>query len=127
MQRYFIDPIQFGDKTVSITGEDARHIGKVMRSKPEDKLIVSDGIAREALVEITEIEAHEVTARIIEQLEASGEPRAQVTIAQSLPKGDKMELVIQKCTEIGAASFLPFMSERTVVQYDPRKEEKRTV
>ncbi|WP_055107409.1 16S rRNA (uracil(1498)-N(3))-methyltransferase [Paenibacillus ihumii] len=127
MQRYFIDPAQFGDKTVSITGEDARHIGKVMRSKPEDKLIVSDGIAREALVEITEIEAHEVTARIIEQLEASGEPRAQVTIAQSLPKGDKMELVIQKCTEIGAASFLPFMSERTVVQYDPRKEEKRTV
>ncbi|GAA0135953.1 16S rRNA (uracil(1498)-N(3))-methyltransferase [Paenibacillus sp. YSY-4.3] len=127
MQRYFIDPEQFGDKTVSITGEDARHIGKVMRSKPEDKLIVSDGIAREALVEITEIEAQEVKARIIEMLEASGEPRVQVTIAQSLPKGDKMEIVIQKCTEIGASSFLPFMSERTVVQYDPRKEEKRAL
>ncbi|AZK46826.1 16S rRNA (uracil(1498)-N(3))-methyltransferase [Paenibacillus lentus] len=125
MQRYFIDPEQFGDKMVSITGEDARHIGKVMRSKPEDKLIVSDGLAREALVEIVEIEAQQVTARIIEMLEATGEPRVQVTLAQSLPKGDKMEIVIQKCTEIGASSFLPFMSERTVVQYDPKKEEKR--
>lgn len=126
MQRYFIDPAQFGDKVVSITGEDARHIGKVMRSKPEDKLIVTDGNAREALVEIVEIEAQQVTARIIEMLEASGEPRVQVTVAQSLPKGDKMEIVIQKCTEIGASSFQPFMSERTVVQYDPKKEEKRT-
>lgn len=126
MQRYFIDPGQFGDETVSISGEDARHISKVMRSKPKDKLIVSDGASREALVEIVEILPQQVSARIVERLEGSGEPRVHVTIAQSLPKGDKMEIIIQKCTEIGAASFLPFLSERTVVQYDQKKEEKRT-
>ncbi|WP_410767970.1 16S rRNA (uracil(1498)-N(3))-methyltransferase [Fontibacillus sp. BL9] len=126
MQRYFIDREQFGEETVVITGEDARHIGKVMRSKPGDKLIVSDGEAREVLAEIVSIDPQEVTAEIIETLEPSGEPWLRVTVAQSLPKGDKMETVIQKCTEIGAASFLPFLSERTVVQYDGKKEEKRT-
>lgn len=126
MQRYFIDPGQFGERSVTVTGEDARHIGRVMRSKPGDKLIVSDGHSRVALAEIVSIEPQEVTADIIEHMEQAGEPWLQVTVAQSLPKGDKMEIVIQKCTEIGAVSFLPFLSERTVVQYDGKKEEKRT-
>ncbi|MEK5477105.1 16S rRNA (uracil(1498)-N(3))-methyltransferase [Paenibacillus sp. FSL R5-0407] len=126
MQRYFIEPAQFGEKTVTITGDDAKHIGRVMRSKPGDKLIVSDGESRDALAAIIAIDPQEVTAEIIETLEPSGEPWFRVTVAQSLPKGDKMETVIQKCTEIGAASFLPFLSERTVVQYDGKKEEKRT-
>ncbi len=126
MQRYFIEPGQYGDKTVTITGDDAKHIGRVMRSKPGDKLIVSDGESREALAAIIAIDPLEVTAEILESLEPSGEPLFRVSVAQSLPKGDKMETVIQKCTEIGATSFLPFLSERTVVQYDGKKEEKRT-
>lgn len=127
MQRYFIESEQFIDQQVTITGEDARHIGKVMRSKPGDEFIVSDGISREALVKIVSIEPGEVVAEIVNDLEPGGEAWLQVTIAQSLPKGDKMETVIQKCTEIGAAAFLPFISERTVVQYDMKKEEKRTI
>ncbi|MEK4512152.1 RsmE family RNA methyltransferase [Paenibacillus sp. FSL K6-2524] len=126
MQRYFIEPEHFGEQSVKIIGEDVRHISKVMRSKPGDEIIVSDGVSKVALVEITGIESEEVTADIIELMSSSGEPWLQVTVAQSLPKGDKMETVIQKCTEIGAASFLPFLSERTVVQYDHKKEEKRT-
>ncbi|MBA9085166.1 16S rRNA (uracil1498-N3)-methyltransferase [Fontibacillus solani] len=125
MQRYFIEPEQFGETIVTISGEDARHIGRVMRSRTGDKLIVSDGVSREALVEIRTIEPQEVTAVIIEMLQPEGEPWLDVTVAQSLPKGDKMETVIQKCTEIGAIRFVPFLSERTVVQYDPKKEEKR--
>lgn len=125
MQRYFVEPEQFGVQDVIITGEDARHIGRVMRSKPGDKLIVSDGVSREVLVEIKTIESHEVTAEILDVLPSSGEPWLQVTVAQSLPKGDKMEVVIQKCTEIGASRFVPFLSARTVVQYDSKKEEKR--
>ncbi|WP_068616215.1 RsmE family RNA methyltransferase [Paenibacillus tuaregi] len=125
MQRYFITPEQFGETSVIIKGEDARHIGKVMRGKPNDKVIVSDGIAREAVVQLKTINPQEVHAEIIEHLSLSREPWLQVTVAQSLPKGDKMETVIQKCTEIGAVSFVPFLSERTIVQYDAKKEEKR--
>lgn len=125
MQRYFVDPKQFSGDTVRIDGEDARHIAKVMRGKPGDKLIVSDGIAREALMEIAVIEIGEVTATVLENLEMTQEAAVKVTVAQSLPKGDKMETVIQKCTEIGAVAFVPFLSERTIVQYDDRKENKR--
>lgn len=125
MQRYFIESEQFGERTVTITGEDAHHIGKVMRSRPGDEFIVSDGVSRDALVKLVSVESQMVLAEIVERLERTGEPWIKVTLVQSLPKGDKMETVIQKCTEIGATGFLPFISERTVVQYDGKKEEKR--
>lgn len=127
MQRYFVPPEQFFDTEVVLSGEDARHAARVMRMKPGDEMIVSDGAGREALVSVTEIDsaAGEVRAAIVELLPPDREPRWQVTIAQALPKGDKMELVIQKGTEIGAHAFVPFQSERMIVQYDARKEAKR--
>ncbi|MGG1877674.1 RsmE family RNA methyltransferase [Paenibacillus cisolokensis] len=125
MQRYFVAPAQFAGERVEITGDDARHIAKVMRGRAGDKFIVSDGEAREALVEIDSIDSASVSAVVVEYLEMTAEPRLQVTVAQSLPKGDKMETVIQKCTEIGAVAFAPFWSERTIVQYDAKKEGKR--
>ncbi|MFD1772892.1 16S rRNA (uracil(1498)-N(3))-methyltransferase [Paenibacillus rhizophilus] len=125
MQRYFVSPENFGEDSVTIGGEDARHIARVMRGKAGDKLIVSDGVSREALAEIASIGEGIVTVSIIENMPMTQEARVKITVAQSLPKGDKMEIVIQKCTEIGAASFQPFLSERTIVQYDERKESKR--
>ncbi|WP_106768367.1 RsmE family RNA methyltransferase [Paenibacillus faecalis] len=125
MQRYFVSPEQFNEDRVIITGEDARHITRVMRGKPGDTFIVSDGVSREALVKIEHIEQTDVFAVVIEPLEMKQEPLLKVTIAQSLPKGDKMETVIQKCTEIGAVHFVPFVSARTIVQYDAKKEGKR--
>lgn len=125
MQRYFVEPGQFQGDHVTLTGEDARHISRVLRGKPGDTFFVSDGVSREALVTIENIGASDVTAAIVEELAMTQEPRLKVTVAQSLPKGDKMELIIQKCTEIGAVSFVPFLSERTIVQYDAKKEAKR--
>lgn len=125
MQRYFVPADQFDEQEVRITGEDARHISRVMRSRVGDQVIACNGQSLDVLVEITELAEGVVTASIVETLEQHGEPNLFVTIAQSLPKADKMESVIQKCTEIGASSFLPFLSERTVVQYDERKEVKR--
>lgn len=125
MQKYFVSPEQFGEQYIEITGQDAHHITKVMRQKPGDACIVSDGVSREALVQLESIEDKVVRAVIMEHRALDREPSYAITIAQSLPKGDKMELIIQKCTEIGAASFIPFVSERTVVQYDAKKEAKR--
>ena len=125
MQRYFVSPEQFGDNGVVLSGEDAHHMTRVMRMKPGDEVIVSDGQSREARVVLTSVDGSEVTAEIQELLPMDREPLWQVTVAQGLPKGDKMELVIQKGTELGACAFLPFQSERIVVQYDARKEAKR--
>lgn len=125
MQRYFVPVEQFYDNKVQIAGDDVHHLTKVMRAKPGDRVIVSNGADREALVEIVHMDQGTVTASIIERLPMTNEPAVRIWIAQSLPKGDKMETIIRKCTEIGASRFIPFVSERTIVQYDGKKEAKR--
>lgn len=125
MQRYFIAPEQFAGDSVTVRGDDAHHLTRVMRAKPGDTFIVSDGESREAIVKVRSVGKDEVLADLVEWLTMENEPAVDVWIAQSLPKGDKMELVIQKGTEIGAAGFIPFVSERTVVQLDSKKEGKR--
>lgn len=125
MQRYFVPADRFNEGMVEIQGDDAHHIARVMRARVGDKIIVSDGTEREAIVEIRQLDAGKVTASVVESLALIGEPKHRVWVFQGLPKGDKMETVIQKGTEIGAIRFLPFLSERTVVRYDAKKEEKR--
>ena len=125
MQKYFVAPEQFGEQMIQISGQDAHHLKHVMRTKPGTQFLVSDGEAREALVELEAYEDQSAVARVVELRAWDREPAYAIDIAQSLPKGDKMELIIQKCTEIGAAGFVPFTSERTVVQYDAKKEAKR--
>jgi 16S rRNA (uracil1498-N3)-methyltransferase len=125
MQRYFIPADQFSVDGVTVTGEDARHLMKVLRARAGDRIICSNGRDREVLAEITELDKGIVHASILEELRMENEPSVRVWVAQSLPKGDKMETVIQKCTELGAVRFIPFVSERTVVQYDGKKESKR--
>lgn len=125
MQRYFVTPAQLGDNEVILSGDDAHHAARVMRMEPGDEIIVSDGGARAAKAVIRAVAPDRVEADIAVWLPMDGEPLWAVSIAQSLPKGDKMELVIQKGTEIGAAAFLPFQSERMIVQYDNKKEAKR--
>lgn len=125
MQRYFVAPEQMHEKTVTLTGEDARHLGVVMRAQVGDAFIACDGRGRDVLAKITAIERDRITAEFVEELAPAAEMAWRVTVAQSLPKGDKFETVIQKGTEAGAAAFQPFVSQRTVVQYDARKEARR--
>jgi 16S rRNA (uracil1498-N3)-methyltransferase len=125
MQRYFVAPAQMSEDAVTLTGEDARHLGSVMRAKPGDHFIACDGRGRDVLAKVTSVDRDAILADIIQDLPGSAEMAWRVTVAQSLPKGDKLETVIQKGTEAGAYAFQPFLSRRTVVQYDDRKEAKR--
>jgi 16S rRNA (uracil1498-N3)-methyltransferase len=125
MQRYFITPEQMTADTVTLSGDDARHLGSVMRAKPGDEFIACDGHGRDVLAKISTIGKDAIRADILRKLADSAEMAWRVTVAQSLPKGDKLETVIQKGTEAGAFAFQPFLSRRTIVQYDDRKEAKR--
>jgi len=127
MQRYFVPAEQMGERTVELRGDDARHASTVMRAKPGDRFVACDGSGRDVIARIASIDKDKVSADIEEELpaSASAEMPWKVAVAQSLPKGDKLETVIQKGTEAGAAAFLPFLSRRTVVQYDERKEAKK--
>ncbi|RAU94202.1 16S rRNA (uracil(1498)-N(3))-methyltransferase [Paenibacillus sp. YN15] len=125
MQRYFVPPEQLAGGLARLIGEDAHHLAKVMRAEPGEEIIVTNGLDREVLVRVSVIDKGLVEAQVVRELPMDREAAVEVWIAQSLPKGDKLETVIQKCTELGADRFIPFLSKRTVVQYDEKKEAKR--
>ncbi|GGD04400.1 16S rRNA (uracil(1498)-N(3))-methyltransferase [Pontibacillus salipaludis] len=125
MQRYFVPSSGWNDSQVVITGEDVHHIGKVMRMKPEHHILCCTPEGDLAECEITDITTETVTCQIVEWLEEEKELPASVTIAQGLPKGDKMEHVIQKGTELGASQFIPFEAERSIVKWDQKKSQKK--
>ncbi|MBO8171423.1 MAG: 16S rRNA (uracil(1498)-N(3))-methyltransferase [Bacillaceae bacterium] len=125
MQRYFVDPPQMGENDLTITGDDVHHIKNVMRYGEGDEIIVSNGRGRDVTARIRHVSGEVVHCDIIGELDDNRELPVQITIAQSLPKADKMELIIQKGTELGAFQFLPVISERTIVRLDGKKAAKK--
>lgn len=126
MQRYFVDSKHFNEDTVTIGEADAHHISKVMRYGEGDKIICCNNKGFDVLASITSINQEKVECQILSAIDESREPSVKVTLVQALPKSDKMDLIIQKGTEVGVNSFLPFTSERTIVQLSDKKIEKRT-
>lgn len=124
MQRYFVPEKSWKEQEVIIE-EDARHISKVMRMKPEDDIICVHPDKKAALCKIIDIDDDKVTASILAWLEEERDLPVNVTIAQGLPKADKLELILQKGTELGATAFLPFQAERSIVKWDRKKAAKK--
>ena len=123
MHRFFIP--QLYNEEMTITGVDAKHIGKVLRMQPGDKLqIVSDdGVS--ALAEVASITESTVVVRCLEKLAESHEPAVKITLAQGLAKGEKMDFIIQKAVELGAYSIVPVAMEHSVVRLDGSKADKK--
>lgn len=123
MHRFFV-PQLFAEE-MYIEGVDARHISKVLRMQPGDKLqIVSDdGVS--AMAEITAIASERVSVRCLEKLAESHEPRVRLVLAQGLAKGEKMDFIIQKAVEMGAYSVIPVAMEHSVVRLDGAKAAKK--
>ena len=121
MQRYFVEQSDVQDEFV-IAGENARHISKVMRMAVGDEIVlVHDNTA--FICEITDID-QDVTAKKTGRTVASPEMPVKVDIACGLPKGDKLELIAQKATELGMHGLVPFAAERSIVKWDDKKAKK---
>ncbi|MBD8069203.1 16S rRNA (uracil(1498)-N(3))-methyltransferase [Bacillus sp. PS06] len=123
MQRYFID--DFIEQTAVIKGDDLHHIVRVMRMDVGNQLICCDSKGKQATCEITEITNDTVLASVVEWIENQSEIPVTVSIASGLPKGDKLEYVIQKGTELGANEFVPFIAARSIVKWDEKKGAKK--
>ncbi|GLC88558.1 16S rRNA (uracil(1498)-N(3))-methyltransferase [Lysinibacillus piscis] len=121
MQRYFIETAIEGAR---ITGEDARHMIKVMRMKEGDKIVV---VAQQMahICTIQDFVDDEVCIQATGEQIPSPELPVQVTIACGLPKGDKLEFIAQKATELGMFALLPFEAERSIVKWDAKKGAKK--
>lgn len=113
------------DDIVVIKQDDAHHITRVMRFNVNDKIICSHPEGSAAICQITNIYSTHVEAKIIELLERNVELPVSLTIAQGLPKGDKLDWTLQKGTELGAGGFIPFQAERSVVRWNAQKFNKK--
>lgn len=125
MQRYFVSHDQLSQNVITIINDDAKHITKVMRMDIGDEIICSTPNGQVFLCSICELSPNEVHAQIVEEVLENRELPIDITIAQALPKGDKLEYVVQKGTELGAARFILFPSERSIVKWDRKKEDKK--
>lgn len=124
MQRYFLQTAFNENNRASITGEDVKHIVKVMRMGTGDRcIVVSEGVAYEA--NITEQHPDEVIVERVGEALPSNELPIHVTLACGLPKGDKLDLIVQKGTELGMAALLPFEAKRSIVKWDEKKGTKK--
>lgn len=122
MQRYFINQVLENDsEQIQITGENFHHITRVMRMKPNDQVYLVFSNKQTAIAEITSTSEKEVQLSLVEWLDETTELPIQMTIASGLPKGDKLEFIVQKSTELGAYAFVPFKAERSVVKWDEKK------
>lgn len=121
MQRYFIETTI---EEARITGEDARHIARVMRMKEGEEIVV---VAQNTayVCEITAFDGDDVLVQATERTIPSPELPINVTVACGLPKGDKLELITQKATELGMFALLPFEAERSIVKWDAKKGAKK--
>lgn len=126
MAYFFVPPEQIREKTVTFAGSDTVHLTRVLRLKPGDLVTVCDGCGKGYRVRLSRT-APEVQGVIEEEFLVGAESPVAVTLVQGIPKGDKMELIIQKCTELGVKQIIPFPAERSVVRLDPDRLRQKTL
>ena len=119
--RYFASEID--GATAALTGPDAHHLGKVMRAKPGDAVILCDGAGFDYTAAVTSVTPDRVEFALLEKRPTAAEPSVEVTLFAGYPKQDKLEHIIQKATELGAARIVPFFSRFCVAA--PKNEEKK--
>ena len=129
MQRFFVEPYQIQEKEsrITLTGTDLNHMKNVLRMRIGEEVWISDGSEKEYHCTIDEFMEDCAILHILEIEEAGYELSNRIYLFQGLPKGDKMELIIQKAVELGAYSIVPVEMKRCVVKLDAKKAQKKTV
>ena len=121
MPRFFIDDGAVTGTAVLVSGPDARHIARSLRMAAGDEITVCTPSGRELTCRLTRIRDDACEAEILSTREAAGEPPTAIKLYVAYPKGDKLETVVQKATELGAISVTPFFSSFVVRKPRPEK------
>ncbi|MCP4682242.1 MAG: 16S rRNA (uracil(1498)-N(3))-methyltransferase [Desulfobacterales bacterium] len=121
MKRFFVDEIRVVDGVCSIRGPEARHISKVLRMGPGTRFILNDGKGSCYQVLIESANSQEIRVVLEKSLPAPTEPPVTIILCQAVLKQRPMDYIIQKTSELGVGSILPFSSERTVVRVEKNR------
>lgn len=122
MARFYLPPSAWLTEP-ALSGDEARHLSQVLRIKPGDSVIVFDGHGRRAAAEVLSVSRDRVPLKLGEVL-PSRAPLPAITLAQAIPKGKNMDLIVQKSVELGIAAIQPLVTRYTVVQPGDGKSEK---
>lgn len=130
MPKFFFSPNDANDGFVHISGEAAHHLLHVLRIKPDDEVTLCDGLETDYHAEFIESSSKAKQAVAVFRIKSTSpcdtEPLTRVTLFQSLPKGDKMDLIIQKCVELGVYEIRPVLTERSVARINTKDAAKKT-
>ena len=126
MPKFFITEYELSvGNTAYITGDDAKHIKKSLRMKPEEKLSICDGCGKDYIARINNLENDAVLVDVVAAENKNGEPGIKVNIYTAITKGEGFEYALQKCIEAGVHSITPMNTERTVVQIPDSKIDRK--
>jgi len=122
MARFFLPPESWLENPV-LAGDEARHLSQVLRIKTGASIVVFDGEGRRAPAEVLDVSRDRVSLKLGEPV-VSRAPKPVITLAQAIPKGKNMDLIVQKAVELGVAAIQPLVTKNTIVQPGDGKSEK---
>lgn len=125
MYHFFVDPSVIGEGKVRITGADLNHMKNVLRMKAGEAVLISDGTGKDYNCQVEGYTEGEGILQILSENEDSRELPSRIWLFQGLPKSDKMEVIIQKAVELGAAGVIPVATRNAVVKLDAKKAEAK--
>ncbi len=124
MFKFFISNDLIKDDKIFIDGENANHIINALRCKIGEEIEVSSGDGYDYICKIVEITKDNVITKIIDCFGNESEPNVKITLYQGLPKSEKMELIIQKCVELGIDEIVPVNTDRVIVKLAGKEDKK---
>ena len=124
MTRFFVDVQTLQQDGITLTGENAQH-ARVLRLKEGEKVLLCDGQGQEALCEVLRCDADSTQVQVLDRQKSQSEPAVQVSVFMAFSKGDKLEHVIQKATELGVYEIVAFPSARCVSRPDDKSLRKK--
>lgn len=110
---------------VTITGDDARHIGRSLRMRPGEELTLCDTCGTDCRCVVESVSDTAVLVKVLERYPSDTEPSVAVTLYQGYPKGDKLETVIEKAVELGVSRIVPVLTERSVARPDDKSAARK--
>ena len=126
MYRFFVKPEQLEEGMARITGGDVHHIRHVLRMRPGEEILLSCGDEWEYTCRIVSLEEQEILAQIVDAQKPGKELPSKIYLFQCLPKGEKMEWIIQKAVELGVYQIYPTVSSRCIMKLDRKKAANKT-
>ena len=124
MTRFFVTPDEMQPEFLVLTGENAAH-AKVLRLKAGEQVLICDGSGNECVCTISDVSADQISLVVNSRQVSLSEPKVRVSVYMAFSKGDKLEHVIQKATELGAYEIVAFPSSRCVSRPDEKSLSKK--